>query len=81
MNANEVVANRALELLGHQRGEYQYLHPNEHVNMGQSTSDVYPTSLKLATYVGIFRLVGAMAHLRNAFELKAQEFDDVIKMG
>ena len=49
MNANEVVANRALEILGHKRGEYQFLHPNEHVNMSQSTNDVYPTSLKLAT--------------------------------
>jgi aspartate ammonia-lyase len=81
MNANEVVANRALEILGHQRGEYQYLHPNEHVNMSQSTNDVYPTSLKLATYVGIFRLVDAMAHLRRAFERKAEEFKDVLKMG
>nr|MBL8412612.1 aspartate ammonia-lyase [Dechloromonas sp.] len=81
MNANEVIANRALELLGHQRGEYQYLHPNEHVNMSQSTNDVYPTALKLATYVGIFRLVDAMAYLRAAFERKAEEFADVLKMG
>ena len=81
MNANEVIANRALELLGHQRGEYQYLHPNEHVNMSQSTNDVYPTSLKLATYIGIFGLVEAMAHLRRAFERKADEFSDVLKMG
>ena len=81
MNANEVVANRALEILGYQRGDYRHLHPNEHVNMGQSTNDVYPTSLKLATYVGIFRLVDAMSHLRSAFERKAQEFDDVLKMG
>ena len=49
MNANEVIANRALEILGHQRGEYEFLHPNEHVNMSQSTNDVYPTALKLAT--------------------------------
>ena len=81
MNANEVVANRALEILGYQRGDYRHLHPNEHVNMGQSTNDVYPTSLKLATYVGIFRLVEAMSHLRRAFERKAKEFDDVLKMG
>ena len=81
MNANEVIANRALEILGHQRGEYQYLHPNEHVNMSQSTNDVYPTALKLATYVGIFRLVDAMAYLRAAFERKAEEFADVLKMG
>ena len=81
MNANEVIANRALELLGHQRGEYQYLHPNEHVNMSQSTNDVYPTALKLATYVGIFGLVDAMSYLRRAFERKAEEFADVLKMG
>ncbi len=81
MNANEVVANRALEILGHPRGDYQTLHPNQHVNMGQSTNDVYPTALKLATYVGIFRLVEAMAHLRRAFERKAEEFRDVLKMG
>ena len=81
MNANEVIANRALELLGHQRGEYQYLHPNEHVNMSQSTNDVYPTVLKLATYVGIFGLVDSMAYLRRAFERKAEEFSDVLKMG
>src|SRR5436853_233906 len=81
MNANEVIANRALELLGHQRGEYQYLHPNEHVNMSQSTNDVYPTSLKVATYFSIFRLVDAMAVLRGAFEVKAEEFKDVLKMG
>ena len=81
MNTNEVVANRALELLGHSRGEYQYLHPNEHVNMGQSTNDVYPTALKLATYAGIFSLTAAISHLRHAFELKADNFRDVLKMG
>ncbi len=81
MNANEVIANRALELLGHARGDYTKLHPNEHVNMSQSTNDVYPTALKLATYVGIFRLIDAMAGLRGAFERKAVEFADVLKMG
>ncbi|HJW01983.1 MAG TPA: aspartate ammonia-lyase [Azospira sp.] len=81
MNANEVIANRALELMGHARGEYQYLHPNQHVNMSQSTNDVYPSALKLATYVGIFRLVDAMAYLRRSFERKAEEFKDVLKMG
>jgi aspartate ammonia-lyase len=81
MNANEVIANRALELLGHSRGEYQFLHPNEHVNMSQSTNDVYPTALKLATYIGIFSLVDAMAYLRRAFERKSEEFAGVLKMG
>ena len=81
MNANEVIANRALELMGHQKGEYQYLHPLEHVNMSQSTNDVYPTAVKLALHFGIDRLVGAMAELRAAFETKAAEFSDVLKMG
>lgn len=81
MNANEVIANRALGLLGKTRGDYKALHPNEHVNMSQSTNDVYPTALKLATYIGIFRLVDAMAYLRKAFERKADEFADVLKMG
>jgi aspartate ammonia-lyase len=48
MNANEVIANRALEILGHQRGDYRHLHPNEHVNMSQSINDVYPMALKVA---------------------------------
>ena len=81
MNANEVVCNRALELMGHQKGDYQHLHPNQHVNMSQSTNDVYPSALKLATYVGIFRLVDALAYLRRTFERKAEEFKDVLKMG
>ena len=81
MNANEVIANLALEHLGHARGDYQHLHPNEHVNMSQSTNDVYPTALMLAAYFGIFRLVDAMAVLRRAFEAKADEFRDVLKMG
>src|SRR3954470_14433419 len=81
MNANEVIANRALELLGRTKGDYKFLHPNEHVNMSQSTNDVYPTALKLAGYAGIMRLVEAMAVLREAFEHKSDEFRDIIKMG
>ena len=81
MNANEVIANRALELLGHRKGEYQYLHPNEQVNIGQSTNDVYPSALKIATWFGILGLIDAMAVLRQAFEAKAEEFQDVLKMG
>jgi aspartate ammonia-lyase len=81
MNANEVIANRALELMGHDKGEYRLLHPNEHVNMSQSTNDVYPTALKLAAYSGIMRLVDAMAVLREAFERKSEEFKDIVKMG
>ncbi|MGL1659466.1 lyase family protein, partial [Vibrio parahaemolyticus] len=81
MNANEVIANRALEILGHRKGEYKFLHPNEHVNMSQSTNDVYPTALKLAGYRGILQLVDAMSYLRQAFESKAEEFKDILKMG
>src|SRR4029077_15032937 len=81
MNANEVIANRALELLGRAKGDYKFLHPNEHVNMSQSTNDVYPTALKLAAFSGIMRLVDAMAVLRLAFEAQQEEFKDISKMG
>ena len=81
MNANEVIANRALEILGHRKGEYRFLHPNEHVNLSQSTNDVYPTALRLAAWAGMHRLIAAMASLRGAFAEKAAEFSDVLKMG
>jgi len=81
MNANEVICNRALELLGHSRGEYQHLHPLDHVNLSQSTNDVYPTALKLALQTGIRRLSQEMISLRQAFAAKAQEFGDVLKVG
>ncbi|MBL8093984.1 MAG: aspartate ammonia-lyase [Anaerolineales bacterium] len=81
MNANEVIANRGLELLGHPRGAYRHLHPLEHVNMSQSTNDVYPTALRIALRLEIDRLRAAMAYLRAAFEAKASEFADVLKMG
>ncbi|HLF09641.1 MAG TPA: lyase family protein, partial [Gammaproteobacteria bacterium] len=81
MNANEVIANRGLEHLGRAKGEYQYLHPLEHVNMSQSTNDVYPTAVKVALHFGIQRLTEAMAELRAAYELKAREFAQMLKMG
>ncbi|MFM5904978.1 MAG: aspartate ammonia-lyase [Micrococcales bacterium] len=81
MNANEVIANRALELLGHNKGEYQHLHPLNHVNMSQSTNDVYPTAVKVALILEIHILLDAMDHLRKAFKVKSEEFADVIKMG
>ena len=81
MNANEVIANRALELLGRKKGDYTHLHPLEHVNLSQSTNDVYPTAIKLAAHFNIARLIDAMARLRVAFERKADEFSDVLKMG
>ena len=81
MNANEVIANRALEHLGLGRGEYSMIHPNGDVNLGQSTNDVYPTAIKIATIQGSFELLSAMAHLREELSRKALEFDDVVKVG
>ena len=81
MNANEVIANRALELLGHKKGDYAHLHPLNHVNMSQSTNDVYPTALRVATCLSIRALLSAMAGLREAFAAKAEEFKDVLKIG
>lgn len=81
MNANEVVANLALEHLGEPRGAYQHIHPLEHVNLSQSTNDVYPTGVRLATAAGITRLEAAVAELIGVFEAKAREFRSVLKMG
>ncbi len=81
MNANEVIANRALELLGFARGEYKQLHPLEHVNMSQSTNDVYPTAIKVALYFEIDELIAAMEILKVSFAEKAEEFKDILKMG
>ncbi|MDI3389095.1 aspartate ammonia-lyase [Streptomyces sp. B-S-A8] len=81
MNANEVLANRALELLGHPRAAYEVLHPLDHVNLGQSTNDVYPTAVKLALDAHIGELLAALAQLGEAFAAKAAEFADVLKMG
>jgi len=81
MNANEVICNRALEILGHDRGEYQYLHPLNDVNMSQSTNDVYPSALRIALILELRELMEAMEHLRKAFAKKGKEFADVLKMG
>jgi aspartate ammonia-lyase len=81
MNANEVIANRALEILGHRKGEYAYLHPLEHVNLSQSTNDAYPTAVKVGLHFAIGRLIEAMQLLRSKFEAKAEEFADIIKIG
>jgi aspartate ammonia-lyase len=81
MNANEVIANRGLEILGRNKGEYGFLHPLDHVNLGQSTNDVYPTAVKLALWFAIDRLVEAMASLRREFEEKQIQFGGVLKMG
>lgn len=81
MNANEVIANRALEILGHERGDYNTIHPLNHVNMSQSTNDVYPTALKIALHFAIQQLLESMQELHDAFAVKADEFADAIKMG
>jgi len=81
MNANEVIANRALEHMGFAKGSYDKLHPNDHVNASQSTNDVYPTALRVSAWFGIEALLGAMVELRGAFEAKALEFKNVLKIG
>ncbi len=81
MNANEVIANRALEHLGRPKGDYAFLHPINHVNMSQSTNDVYPTALCVAACFAIRELLDAMAELRLAFAAKAEEFKNILKIG
>src|SRR3954471_7902206 len=81
MNANEVLANRAGEILGESRGTYKRVHPNDHVNMGQSTNDVYPTSTRLALLLGAAPLVAAARALADAFARKADQFAHVLKTG
>ena len=81
MNANEVIANRALEILGHRKGEYQHLHPNDHVNCSQSTNDAYPTAIKLGVILTLRDTLTALRELQSALVAKAQEFADVLKMG
>ncbi len=81
MNANEVICNRALQIMGHELAEYQYLHPADHVNMGQSTNDVYPTALRIAIVECCENLDRALAELVAEFEHKAAEFAQVLKVG
>lgn len=81
MNANEVIANRAIEILGYERGEYEYCHPNNHVNLSQSTNDAYPTALKIALINSNRNLVKVLAKLAASFRAKSAEFASVIKMG
>ncbi len=81
MNANEVIANRALELLGHAKGEYRYCHPNNHVNLSQSTNDAYPTAVRIALVRSIEKLVASLRQLIAAFHAKGEEFAGIIKMG
>lgn len=81
MNANEVIANLALESLGHKKGEYQVVNPNDHVNFGQSTNDVYPTAFHLGLILRLESYMEALGRLRDAFFAKGKEFENVLKMG
>lgn len=81
MNTNEVIANRAIEILGGHRGEYKLVHPNDHVNMSQSTNDVFPTSMRVATLLMLKDLDPVLARFEKRLSEKAKEFDDVIKSG
>ncbi|APA91475.1 aspartate ammonia-lyase [Myroides sp. ZB35] len=81
MNANEVIANRALEILGFEKGDYQHCSPNDHVNLSQSTNDAYPTSLKVAVFEMNKKVVEKLEKLVKGFETKAVEFENIIKMG
>ncbi len=81
MNANEVIANRALEIMGHPKGAYQFCSPNDHVNLSQSTNDAYPTAIKLALYLMNAKLVAQLEKAVAAFRSKGLEFADILKMG
>lgn len=81
MNINEVLANRALELMGYQKGEYQYCSPNDHVNLSQSTNDAYPTSIRIASVNSNIKLIEHLKDLVASFRKKGEEFKHVLKMG
>jgi aspartate ammonia-lyase len=81
MNANEVIANKALEILGHPKGTYSIVSPNDHVNMSQSTNDAYPTAFRITLYEEVEDLMESMVRLEEAFMKKGEEFKDILKMG
>lgn len=81
MNANEVIANIGLEHMGYKKGDYNHLHPNNHVNCSQSTNDAYPTAFRLAIYLKIDEFTDALEKLQKAFFDKGQEFNEILKMG
>jgi aspartate ammonia-lyase len=81
MNANEVIANRALELMGKSKGEYQHCSPHDHVNGSQSTNDAYPSALHIALALGNRKLIEEMKRLAGSFRAKGKEFDHIVKMG
>lgn len=75
MNANEVIANRALEIMGHEKGDYQYCHPNNHVNCSQSTNDAYPTAFRLALYADLTNLMGHMRYIQDCVALRTKAWN------
>ena len=81
MNTNEVIANRANEILGGKLGEYAHVHPNDHVNYGQSTNDVFPTAMRLATLLALDTFYPVLDHLAATFAEKAQAFHGIMKSG
>ena len=81
MNANEVIANKALEILGHPKGQYSIVSPNDHVNCSQSTNDAYPTAFRLAVWYELHFLIDEIERLSSSFQTKSAEFKDVLKMG
>ncbi|HJY88175.1 MAG TPA: aspartate ammonia-lyase [Candidatus Acidoferrales bacterium] len=81
MNANEVIANRAIEILGGRRGDYEVCHPNDHVNFGQSTNDVYPTAMRLAAILLLEELFESLGELERSFARKGKAFDHILKSG
>ena len=81
MNTNEVVANLALEKIGHKKGEYNVINPMDHVNASQSTNDAYPTGFRIAVYNSILKLIDKIQYLHDGFDNKAKEFANILKMG
>ncbi|CAM5180979.1 Aspartate ammonia-lyase OS=Ureibacillus acetophenoni OX=614649 GN=SAMN05877842_103242 PE=3 SV=1 [Ureibacillus acetophenoni] len=81
MNANEVIANRALELMGHEKGNYHIISPNTHVNMSQSTNDAFPTATHIAVLNLLNQLIDTTRYMQNVFIEKSKQFAGIIKMG
>ncbi|MDE1851006.1 MAG: aspartate ammonia-lyase [Candidatus Micrarchaeota archaeon] len=82
MNLNEVIANRAIEILGGKKGDYEKVHPNDHVNMSQSSNDTYPSCIRVSSYLAIHsKLIPALSRLQKSLDAKSKEFSGIVKMG
>ncbi|MGC9400883.1 MULTISPECIES: aspartate ammonia-lyase [Vibrio] len=81
MNTNEVIANVALELMGKEKGQYEFINPNDHVNKSQSTNCAYPTGFRISVFNSVHKLIDAIEYLKGAFDLKSKEFESILKMG